>query len=260
MPACLACPCAARDHRLWRDAHAHLELQHHQYDQPEQERRGEQIEGQQVVWREPRQPSSFPLRIASPSTSQSPLQTTKVEPVVGGASNDGDEGGGGYSSDITLPSSNDPQSSSRDPRNGLPEAKKDDKPFEASSCNDYERASIEVDRTNSCGTDTFEQGDLDFKYVFADFKQALSHSGQAVAETWSSDRLLAEPELVTDEVIVDATNATATNISESNQKCMEAGAKKKVERTPFLRQPGRVSKSEEQDSIVCDSSRPFQGI
>jgi hypothetical protein len=74
----LACPCAARD----------LELQHHQDDQPEQERRSEQIEGQQRVWREPRQPSSLPPRIASSSTSQLPLQIIKVEPVVEGASNE----------------------------------------------------------------------------------------------------------------------------------------------------------------------------
>ena len=197
MPACLACPCAANDLRLWRDATAQLGLQHHQYDQPEQGHRSEHIESQQFAWRDPRQPTSFPLRIASSS-------------------------------------------------NALPEAKRDDKPSKASSCDDYERASIEEDRTNSRGTDTFEQGDLDSKYVFAVFKQALAHSGQAVADICSSNTLPVGPESVTNKMIGDAISATATNIGESDQRGMEAVARKKAERTLLPKQPGEVSKSEEE--------------
>ena len=233
----LACPCAATP---W-----HVQLQHHQYDQPEQERRGEQIEGQQCVWREPRQPSSLPPRIASSSTSQLPLQTIKVEPVVEGASNDGNEGGGGYGSEITLPSGNDPQASIVVPRNALHEVKKDNELSEASSRDDYERAGIERDRINSWRTDTFEQVDLGFEYVFADFKQAHLHAGRAVAVTRGSARLLAEPELVTDKVSVSAIEAIATKIREFNLKDREAVDKKKVERAPFLRQPGEEAKAEE---------------
>jgi hypothetical protein len=45
------------------------ELQHHQYYQLEQEHRGEHTESQQFAWRDPRQPTSFPLSIASSSNA-----------------------------------------------------------------------------------------------------------------------------------------------------------------------------------------------
>jgi hypothetical protein len=69
MPACLACPCAAKDRRPWRDATANLGLHHRQYDQPEQEHHSKQIESLQVVWRDPRQPTRFPLRVAGSSNA-----------------------------------------------------------------------------------------------------------------------------------------------------------------------------------------------
>ena len=47
-------------------------------------------------------------------------------------------------------------------------------------------------------SDNLLMDNLDFAYVFVDFKEAYSNAGRAVAVSWSSARILAEPGMITD--------------------------------------------------------------
>ena len=233
-------------HRTQRGNSLDRGRQHDREDQSEQERQREHSEGRRRVWRKPRQPNSPPPSMASSSTSQLPVQKIKIEPVMDGASTDGDEDEGGYASEITVLDSDGSHASVFGLRSALHEVEEDDELSEASSHDEDERAVAERERVNTWRTENFLQYDLDFAYVFVDFEQAYSHAGRAVAVAWSRARFLAEPELVTDEAKISAIEATATKVRKvDGERKKKAVDKKNLAKAPFLRQPGKGTEPEE---------------
>jgi hypothetical protein len=204
----------------------------------------EEPEGQRRVWRKPRQPNPPPIIMASSGTSQPPVRETKLKLVVDGAPTDEDKDVNGHASEITVLGSDGSQAIIIETSNALHEVEEDDKLSEVSSRDDDERAVAEMSLVNAWRTKNFLQHDLDFAYVFVDVEQAYSQAGRAVAQAWSRARLWVEPETVTEGARVSAREATATEVREVDDENMEAPCRKKVAKSPFLRQPGKDTKPE----------------
>ena len=169
------------------------------------------------------------------------MQKIKLEPVIYGASTDGDEDGGGYASEITVLDSDESQASVFGLRSALHELEEDDELSGASSHDEDDRALAERDRVTSWRTQNLFQYDLDFAYVFEDFEQAYSHAGRAVAVAWSKARFLAEPEM--NEARFSAVEATSTKVRKvDGEKKKKAVDKNNLAKAPFLRQPGKGAK------------------
>ena len=96
------------------------------------------------------------------------------------------------------------------PRSVLYEVEVDDELADAVPQMSDEGAVTEREQVSKWRTDNLLLDDLDFAYVYADFEEARSYAGKAVARAWSRARSLAEPEMVSDMAKIDAVEATVT--------------------------------------------------
>ena len=90
---------------------------------------------------------------------------------------------------------------------------------------------------------------MDFAYCFVNFEEAYKSAGQPVAVAWSTARLLACPELAADMAKVSKIDATTTKIAKVNEQRKNVVSKKRrVTSAASLRQPGKGTEVEEEDS------------
>ena len=97
--------------------------------------------------------------------------------------------------------------------------------------------------------------DLDFAYFFADFEEAYSHAGRAVAVSWSRARVLAEPEMITDMARISKVEGTATTIRRVDEQKKTSLVKRKIASAAFLRQPGKGTGWKKRRRTRCVSPR-----
>ena len=99
-----------------------------------------------------------------------------------------------------------------------------------------EGAVTEREQVSKWRMDNLLQDDLDFAYVYADFEEACSYAGEAVARAWSRARSLAKPEMVSDMAKINAVEATATQVRKVDERRKAAVTmKEKTADAPFLR-------------------------
>jgi len=199
------------------------------------------------TWRKPRQPDHPPPDVASSSAGGNPvkLEPTVAEPVEELPGNTDAESVDAF----TVIDSDESDASIFGLRSALHEVEEIDELSEASSQEGDEMAVAERERVNKWRTENLLLDDLDFAYVYADFEEAYSHAGRAVAVAWSRARVLAEPEMVSDMAKISAVEATATKIRKVDEQRKAAATvkKKKMADASFLRQPGKGTEAEEKD-------------
>ena len=112
-------------------------------------------------------------------------------------------------------------------------------------------AVAERERVYRWRTDNLLLDDQDFAYVFANFEEAYSNAGRAVAVSWSRARVLAEPDIVTDEAKISAVEATATKIRRVDEwKNAAAVRSKELPRATFPRQPVKNTEVEDRTQFI----------
>jgi len=198
------------------------------------------------TWRKPRQPEQPPPNVASSSAGGNPvkLEPTTVEPVGVCPGESEAESVDRF----TVLASDESDASIFGLRSVLHEVEEIDELSEASSGGSDEMAVAERERVSKWRTENLLLDDLDFAYVYADFEEAYSHAGRAVAMAWSRARVLAEPEMVSDMAKISAVEATATKIRKvAEQRKAAVTKKKKMADASFLRQPGKGTEAEERD-------------
>jgi len=133
------------------------------------------------------------------------------------------------------------------------DAETHDELSDASSQGSDEAAVAERERVSKWRTENILLDDLDFAYVYANFEEAYSHAGRAVALAWSRARVLAEPDIVSDTAKLSVVEATSTKIHKVDEQRAAAAIKRKKmeslreEDAPFLRQPGEGTEPEVKD-------------
>ena len=219
------------------------------------------------VWRKPEPPANCLAEAgsrltdfvgaASSDSPRLPLQQVKLESVVDVDSDDADKRSVGYASETTILNSDSSNASIFGLRSALHEIEDDDELSDASSQGNDERAMAEKERLNKWRSDNLLQDDLDFAYVFADFEEAYSHAGRAVAVAWSRARIKAEPGMVADMAKISPVEATATKIRKVDERRRLAAIRKKKVRASFLMQPERGAKEEEKDEDKLRFVKPL---
>ena len=153
------------------------------------------------VWRKPSSGGNPALGEAASSSSGGNPVTLEPAAVE---SNKADEDGQGYDSEVTVHDSDESGASIFGLRRALHEVEEGDELSDSSSQGNDEMAVAERERVYRWRTDNLLLDDQDFAYVFADFEEAYSHAGRAVAVSWSRARVLVEPDIVTDEAKTSA--------------------------------------------------------
>jgi len=122
---------------------------------------------------------------------------------------------------------------------------------EVSSQGSDEVAVAERERVSKWRTENILLDDLDFAYVYADFEEAYSHAGRAIAMAWSRARVLAEPDIVSDMAKFGAVEATSAKIHKvDEQRAAAATKRRKTADASSLRQPGKGT-----EPVVKDISK-----
>jgi hypothetical protein len=197
------------------------------------------------VWRKPSSGGNPALGKAASSSSGGNPDTLEPAAVE---SDKADKDEVGYDSEVTIHDSDESGASIFGLRRALHEVEEGDELSDSSSQGNDEMAVAERERVYRWRTDNLLLDDQDFAYVFADFEEAYSHAGRAVAVSWSRARVLAEPDIVTDEAKISAVEATATKIRRVDERKKAAAVRKKeLAGAAFLRQPGKSTEVEEKE-------------
>jgi len=199
-------------------------------------------ERQPGTWRKPRQPEHPPPNVASSSSGGNPV---KLEPIAKEQAEVRPDGVRRID-EFTVLDSDESDASIFGLSSVLYDVEVNDELTDVSSQESDEVAVAERERVSKWRTDNLLLDDLDFAYVYADFEEAYSYAGRAVAMAWSRARILAEPEMVSDMAKISAVEATATQIRKvDEQRRAAVTKKKKTADASFLRQPGKGTEAEE---------------
>jgi len=191
---------------------------------------------QSGTWRKPRQPEHPPPNVASSSSGGNPVKLELIAKEQAEVHPNGVK----RIDELTALDSDELDASIFGLSAVLHDGEVIDKSTDVASQESDEVAVAERERVSKWRTDNLLLDDLDFAYVYADFEEAYSHAGEAVAMAWSRARFLAMPEMVSDMAKISAVEATATRIHRGDKQRRAAVTKReKTADASFLRQPGR---------------------
>jgi len=192
----------------------------------------EHAERQPGTWRKPRQPEHPPPSVASSSSGGNPV---KLE-LISKERAEVRPNGARRIDESTALDSDESDTSIFGPSSVLYEVEVNDELADVVSQVSDEGAVTEREQVSKWRMDNLLLDDLDFAYVYADFEEACSYAGKAVARAWSRARSLAKPEMVSDMAKINAVEATATQVRKVDERRKAAVTmKEKTADAPFLR-------------------------